>query len=192
MTTSPLTLHAAPAAGFDQPFEMLDACHQRVRRSLALLQRLERHLGERGADEQARQAAGDVLRYFDLAAPAHHEDEERHVLPVLRRLGEVQGVAGAAGPDLRQLAQRLHADHQRMAAAWALARPPLQALAEGEPWPAGQAEAICAHWQAFGALYEDHLVAEDEVAFPAAAAQADAASRRAMGQEMATRRGVRP
>ncbi|MBL8324678.1 MAG: hemerythrin domain-containing protein [Rubrivivax sp.] len=191
MTTSPLTLHAAPAAGFDQPFEMLDACHQRVRRSLALLQRLERHLAERGADEQARQAAGDILRYFDLAAPAHHEDEERHVLPLLRRLGEACGDAGAGRPDLHRLAERLHADHQRMAAAWALARPPLQALAEGGAWPAGPAEAARAHWQAFTALYEDHLAAEDEVAFPAAAAQADAAARRAMGEEMATRRGVR-
>ena len=32
-------LHA-PAAGFDAPFALLDACHERVRRSLALLERL--------------------------------------------------------------------------------------------------------------------------------------------------------
>ena len=30
----------APAVGFEQPFEMLLACHDRVRRSLALLGRL--------------------------------------------------------------------------------------------------------------------------------------------------------
>ena len=29
----------SPGAGFDQPFEMLDACHDRVRRSLDLLRR---------------------------------------------------------------------------------------------------------------------------------------------------------
>lgn len=125
MTTSPLTLHAAPAAGFDEPFAMLGACHERVRRSLALLQRLAQHLREHGADDNARQAARDVLRYFDLAAPAHHEDEERHVLPALRRLG------AEGQPAMAQLAERLHADHERMAAAWALARPSLAVLARG-------------------------------------------------------------
>ena len=27
---------SSPAAGFDEPFAMLDACHERVRRSLGL------------------------------------------------------------------------------------------------------------------------------------------------------------
>ena len=86
--TSPIQLHRTPSAGFDQPFEMLSACHERVQRSLALLQRLQDHLASHGADPQARDAARDVMRYFDIAAPAHHEDEERHVLPVLRAQGE--------------------------------------------------------------------------------------------------------
>ena len=30
----------SPAVGFEQPFEMLQACHKRVQRSLDLLQRL--------------------------------------------------------------------------------------------------------------------------------------------------------
>jgi hemerythrin-like domain-containing protein len=188
MTTSssPLTFHAAPAAGFDEPFAMLGECHQRVRRTLALLQRLAQHLQQHGADDPARQAARDVLRYFDLAAPAHHEDEERHVLPLLRRLG------AEGQPALAQLAERLHDQHQRMVAAWALARPSLVGLAESAPWPAGEAEAQAslACWQAFAGLYESHLAAEDEVAFPAAAAHTGPASLRAMGQEMAARRGV--
>ena len=63
------TLNSSPAVGFDQPFEMLEACHERVERSLGLLLRLAEHLVSHGADEQARDAARDVLRYFDLAAP---------------------------------------------------------------------------------------------------------------------------
>ena len=82
--TSPLTLHVGPAAGFDQPFEMLAACHERAARMLDLLARLLPHLASQGCDEQARQAARDVMRYFDLAGPAHHEDEERHVFPLLQ------------------------------------------------------------------------------------------------------------
>ena len=75
----------SPGAGFDQPFEMLDACHDRVRRSLDLLRRLRDYLRGHGhgCDDSARQAARDVLRYFDIAAPLHHEDEELHVFPPL-------------------------------------------------------------------------------------------------------------
>lgn len=183
MATSTSTLHAAPAAGFDAPFEMLGACHERVRRSLALLRRLAAHLRTEGADASARSAAGDVLRYFDQAAPAHHEDEERHVLPLLLAAGD---------PALAGLAGRLRADHECMAQAWARARPGLAALAAGEAWP-GAAAAAGAHfelWDAFAALYDSHLEAEDGVAFPAAAALMGAAARQAMGEEMAGRRGV--
>ena len=65
--------HAA-GVGFEQPFEMLTACHERVHRMLRLLGKLREHLATRGHDEQAAQAARDVMRYFDQAAPLHHED----------------------------------------------------------------------------------------------------------------------
>jgi hemerythrin-like domain-containing protein len=171
------SLHAAPAAGFDQPFEMLAACHERVERSLRLLERLGEHLGARGADEQARSAARDVLRYFDLAAPQHHEDEERHLLPVLR-------VAGQA-----VLAERVRADHQGMAQAWARLRVPLQAIERGDGASARAPEAQ-AEWRAFCALHRAHIALEDHEVFPAVAPLLDAAARQAMGDEMAQRRGV--
>jgi iron-sulfur cluster repair protein YtfE (RIC family) len=185
-TASPLSLHAAPAAGFDEPFAMLAACHDRVRRSLALLQRLEQHLVRLGgADDAAAGAAADVLRYFDRAAPAHHEDEERHVLPALRASGD-----GA----MAELADRLHAEHEKMAAAWALVRPGLHALAApgSAAWPAEPAaqQAEFEHWRRFAALYAGHLEAEDGLAFPRAAARLAPAAQQAMGREMAERRGV--
>jgi hemerythrin-like domain-containing protein len=177
-------LHAAPAAGFDDPFAMLEGCHERVARMLGLLGRLETHLREQGADVQARQAAADVLRYFDIAAPAHHEDEERHVLPELRADGR---------PEWLALAARLHDEHERMSTAWGALRPALAALAEGR-WPdtgAAQQDEAFDRWRAFAALYDGHIEAEHGVAFPAAAARLDAGRRAAMGAEMAARRGVK-
>jgi hemerythrin-like domain-containing protein len=174
--SSSLSLHAAPAAGFDLPFEMLAACHERVERSLALLERLAEHLATHGADEAARSAARDVLRYFDLAAPQHHEDEERHVLPALRTHGQAP------------LADRLHAEHAAMAQAWARLRPALDGVMRGE---AGAALADRPVWREFAALYRQHAALEDELAFPAARQASDPAAERAMGQEMAQRRGVR-
>lgn len=166
-----------PAAGFDQPFEMLAACHERVARMLALLERLAEYLGSRGCDEQACGAARDVMRYFDLAAPAHHEDEERHVFPALRRTGADALVA------------QLQAQHHAMAEHWAALRPALAAVAEGR-WRADEPAMDPALWSAFAALYREHLAIEDSQAFPAACRHLDDPAQRAMGAEMARRRGV--
>jgi len=169
--TSRVVLHAGPAVGFDQPFEMLAACHERVRRSLDLLQRLHAHVLRHGVDAQARDAAADVLRYFDIAGPAHHEDEERHVLPRLRSAG------------LAPLADRLHAEHREMAELWAQLRPALLAWTAGRP-----AELDAAVLQRYATLYGAHLAAEDGQAFDAARAGLDDAALVLMGGEMAARR----
>ena len=66
-----LSGHKAPAAGFEEPFEMLATCHERVERLLALQARLQQHLLDKGCDEPARQASRDVMHYFDMAAPLH-------------------------------------------------------------------------------------------------------------------------
>lgn len=167
-------LHAGPAVGFDQPFEMLLACHERVQRSLDLLLRLQAHVQQRGADEQARSAAADVLRYFDLAGPAHHEDEERHVLPRLRASGRA---------DLAQLADQLHADHEAMGRHWGALRPALLALSLGQA-----AELTREPCEAYASLYALHIEREEAVAYPSAAAGLDDAMLAAMGEEMASRR----
>jgi len=180
--TSPITLHPDPGAGFDEPFEMLLACHQRVERMLGLLERLAAHLREAGADGQAQQAARDVMRYFDIAGPAHHEDEERHVFPVLQAAGEAA------------LVQRLQQEHVGMAAAWARLRQDLQAVAGGSATAvdavATVAAARDARWRDFAALYRAHIEAEEAQAYPSAQPRLDATARRAMGREMAERRGV--
>lgn len=178
--TTPLTLHEAPAAGFDSPFELLEACHQRVHRMLGLLQRLDVHLAQHGADAQAKEAAHDVQRYFDIAGPAHHEDEERHLLPRLLQ-----------HPDLvvQQAAQRLREDHRRMSARWALVRSDLQGVVQAQV-PARPDAARQQRWDDFAALYRDHIVLEEGVAYPAARELLDAAALQAAGREMAARRGV--
>lgn len=180
--TQTVQFHRAPAAGFDQPFEMLAACHERVERMLGLLERLAAHLPQHGADAQARDAARDVMRYFDQAAPHHHEDEERHVLPALREAAREPGQAGLAA-----LADRLHIDHEQMAAAWAALRVPLAGIVAGHGPPEVTLDAV----PGFAALYRAHVEREDREAFPTAASLVRGAVLEAMGEEMATRRGVR-
>jgi hemerythrin-like domain-containing protein len=179
MSTSPLLLHAAPAAGFDQPFEMLDACHDRVRRMLRLLVRLQQHLVDHGTDAAAREAATDVMRYFDRAGPEHHEDEERHLFPRL---------AASSDTTMRALVNRLQDEHQAMEQQWLRLRVDLLAVRAGQPV---QAEAP-ARWEAFVALYGAHIEAEDGLAYPAARVLVAPHEEAAIGREMAERRGVPP
>ena len=145
-----------------------------------LLARLRAHVRQRGADTDARQAARDVLRYFDMAAPLHHQDEELHVFPLLR---------AQASPEVQALVQRLQQDHLAMTADWAAARVPLLALAESAvaPFTPGDEAAL----DRFAQRYADHIAAEEGTAYPAAQALLAPATLGAMGQEMAARRGAR-
>ena len=168
-----------PAVGFDTPFDMLEACHERVLRSLALLQKLQDYLHDHPCDDSARQAARDVLRYFDMAAPLHHEDEELHVFPPLLERGGADTVAA-----VRQLQQ----DHEAMSANWQAARALLQALAEGakESFSAPD-EAVLAR---FAGVYAEHIRLEEDLVYPAARALLAPEAVQAMGAEMRRRRGA--
>lgn len=173
------SLSAAPAAGYEAPFEMLDACHERVHRMLRLMERLREHVAAVGADDQARQAARDVMRYFDQAAPQHHLDEERHVFPPL---------LAAADPAVVAVVRRLQQDHLRMEARWVQARAVLAGLAEGTLQSLDDTQH--AQLAGFAALYGDHIEAEELIAYPAARERLDATALAAMAQDMMRRRGV--
>jgi hemerythrin-like domain-containing protein len=168
-------LHASPAAGFDEPFELMAACHERMERTLTLLERIGAHVATHGCDEQARDAAKDVLRYFTVAAPLHHEDEELHVLPRLREQGN------------GELADRLLADHREMETRWAEIVPDLEAIRDGS-MPAETLAAARERWQTFAMLYRRHIDAEDHDAYPAASAATPGTVMRVMGEDMAARR----
>jgi hypothetical protein len=71
-------LFDAPA-GFDDPVEMLLACHRRIEHHLEILERLQAHVAAKGVDVEASGAAQSVLRYFTQAGEAHNEDEEKDV-----------------------------------------------------------------------------------------------------------------
>jgi hemerythrin-like domain-containing protein len=162
--------------------EMLVACHERVQRSLDLMARLQQHLLATGCDEQARSAARDVLRYFDVAAPLHHQDEELHVFPAL-----------LVGPDaaLRELAGELIEDHRRMEAAWGAARAALAEIAQGMTGALLLSAEQTAALDHFAGLYTQHIVREEGLAYPGALAQLSATDLQRMSQDMMARRGVR-
>jgi len=172
---------SAPAAGFDEPLEMLHACHDRVRRSLDLLERICQRVEQSLVDQAVHSAAADVLHYFDRAAPHHHEDEEQHVFPRV--------LAGCDDPAVRAIVLALQEDHIAMESQWAALRTPLAALATGHG--EGFDAAHLAAARRFCALYAQHAQTEEALVFPTASKLIDDDAKQAMGREMATRRGAR-
>lgn len=170
----------SPGAGFDQPFEMLDACHDRVRRSLDLLRRLRDYLRGHGhgCDDSARQAARDVLRYFDLAAPLHHDDEELNIFPVVLAQGSADAISAVA---------TLLRDHQAMHALWQRLRLVLMVWSQpGATTPASESmQALVAD---FVASYASHIRTEEDLVYPQARALMSAAQIAEISQQMRARR----
>ena len=179
LVTTTVPGHRTPGVGVESPFELMEACHQRVQRTLDLLDRLQRHILDRGCDADARSAAQDVTRYFDLAAPHHHKDEELHVFPVL-----------LAGSDtvLHGLVRRLQSEHHLMELSWQAARQVLVRISDEQApgWRLLPHETQCL--SNFSALYGQHIQVEEQQVYPAAAAKLSPADLVAMGHEMGTRR----
>lgn len=147
----------AVAPSIDDPIELLLACHGKVRRFAALALRLRDHLAttgpDTGPDAQAREAAQAILRYFNIAAPLHHDDEELDLFPALRRLGQ---------PDLNAGMDALEAEHAELATLWASLGPWLNAIAEGH------AHATPESVDAFAARYVAHAQREEDEIYPGA------------------------
>jgi len=164
------------APGFDDPLEMLLACHGRIEAQCDTLHRLVEHLSANGNDAQASQAARAILRYFDTAGQNHHQDEEQDLFPRLLAAGDLT---------TQELVARLLAEHQTMDAAWQLLRPLLIDIAENRPDQLDAA--VAAH---FIDLYAQHIALENAELLPLATALLNKEQLQLLGRNMAARRGV--
>ncbi len=173
-----------PAAGFDQPLQMWLACHERVARMNGLLTRLVEYLQTHPADESTRVTATSVRRYFDEAAPRHHDDEDVDLFPrVLQRLAEAGQTARAAR--VSAMVERLQQDHADMALLWASLRAHLERIERGEPTALDAALV-----EQFVARYRTHIEIEEREVGSAAEELLTPEDLHAIGNAMAARRGV--
>jgi len=173
-----------PAAGADAPLEMLAACHERIERQCATLQRLIGHLQSAGADEAARVAAKDVIRYFTTAALHHHTDEEDDLFPAL-----IEAMAGSDAVCLRTLTESLRCEHRVLAAHWRHLRPLLEKVGAGETPPEGEFAAAAT---ALVVAYTQHMQRENDELLPLAARLLGPNDLARLGQAMTDRRRINP
>ena len=131
------------------------------------------------AQKRALQGALDYLRD---AAPNHTLDEEESLFPILRE----SGTAPSALPLIEQLqkehkkADRQHLDVEVLGRRWL----------EEVSLPEESAEQLRATLNSLAAMYRSHIELEDSVLFPLAEKTLSAAEIKALGCEMAARRGI--
>jgi pyridoxamine 5'-phosphate oxidase len=168
------------APDFDQPIAVLKHCHGRIRKQLATLEKLLAHLPEHGADQQARQAASAVLRYFEKAAHLHHDDEEQDLIPMLRAVAQGEDAA-----TLQALAPVILQDHKDMDAMWQDLHEQLAAIADGSG-----AQLSSAAVQRFSQRYLGHMEREESMVAPMALRLFSPQQMAQLGQAMQRRRGI--
>jgi len=167
-----------PAAGPDAPLQMLGDCHARITRQCDTLKRLVAHVRDHGSDGQAITAAGNVMRYFDVAALLHHADEEENLFPELR-----MAMAASDAVCIREIIQTLENQHRDLENNWQRLRPDMALIAQGQP-----ASLDGALVEAFISLYREHTRREDDELFPMAARLLDEQALARIGKAMADRR----
>ena len=170
----------APSAIPEAPLEMLSACHARIERQCATLRRLVPHLQTHGADEEARTAAANVIRYFDSSTKHHHEDEEKDLFPAL-----LESMAGSDPVCLRELTEALTAEHRALDADWRRVRTSLTQIAAGTSAHLGSDDV-----EALVSRYERHIAREEQELLPMAARLLGDEDVARIGKAMRARRGI--
>ncbi|HUW27162.1 MAG TPA: hemerythrin domain-containing protein [Sulfuriferula sp.] len=168
-----MQLMPKPAPGFDDPLGLLRACHERILGHCDTLERLVSHLRQHGADQDAQLAAARILRYFQMGAPLHHEDEERDLFPALRTHSDFPAIQ-------RPVLENLVAQHRELDKLWMQLEVVLQAISRGAPADLPV--------QPFVALTRAHIAIEEREIFPLAERNLDAAALAALSRAMQARR----
>lgn len=172
------SLLGSVAPGFDQPLEVLEACHDRIARQCDTLEKLLAHLPSHGNDEQAQQAARAVMTYFDTAAVHHHDDEERNLFPLLEQAG---------APGACDLVETLTLEHDELALLWRQLRPDLHQVEQGMAVLLDEGLV-----RRFIDLYRSHLEFENTRVLPLARQVLGSVEIERLGRAMAARRAPRP
>lgn len=173
MSTNDLFPSAAP--DFSDPLGLLRACHERVLQHCELLLKLATHLGDKGVDQEARDAAAKIHKYFSVAGKHHHQDEEQDIFPRLSRVSL----------KLADRVHRLKQQHQTIDALWGQLAPLLNRPASIEDHAAFKVLA-----QQLAEAYSDHIRMENEELLDIAQHIFSHEELKQIGEKMAERRGI--
>lgn len=161
-------------------FEFLDSTHREIHQRLQQLGSLVDAIENEGLNQATRAAVRRVLDYFNGEARQHHLDEEKHIFPSL---------LASQNTEIVQATEHLIQDHGWLEENWLQIGPSLEAAASGNLWfdTAELRHAL----EVFDALYLDHILIEESIAYPEAKKRLARLDTLGMGREMAKRRALK-
>lgn len=109
-------------ASWNEPIEMLYACHGKVKRFCRQLTILPDYLAKNGCNQAVKNDVQQILNYFNQSAPLHHDDEEKDFFPLL-----VKYV-----PEAQKDIDELERQHVTLHDSWTKLSEQLQALLKDE------------------------------------------------------------
>lgn len=74
---------SSEATAFEQPLELLLSCHKKIIHFSSALLKIIMALKNDGWNDESAVSVDQVRRYFNIASPAHHLDEEKHLFPAI-------------------------------------------------------------------------------------------------------------
>ena len=169
------SLFPTTAPDFSDPLGLLRACHDRVLQHCDTLLNLAAHIGDKGVDQDAREAAAQVHKYFSVAVKHHHQDEEQDLFPRLAR----------QSLKLADRVHRLKQDHQTIDALWEQLAPLL-----ARPATIEDSDAFLELAQQYADASRTHVRKENEELLDLAQHIFGRDELNEIGENMAERRGV--
>ncbi len=169
-----LNFNTPPSVGWDDPIDMLYACHGKVKGFCRQLRILPEYLQTKGINQAVKNDVRQILTYFNHSAPLHHEDEEKDFFPALLRYV----------PNAQQDIDVLERQHLDLHQNWVRLSVQLEALLNDERMDVDHTLV-----DAFIAAYDRHI-AREEPLFELGKQQLSIDELQAMGKIMAARRKI--
>ena len=161
-------------------FEFLDNTHRDIQDQIKTLHALVDAIENEGLNQANRASARRVLDFFNGEARQHHLDEEKHIFPAL---------LSSQDAEIVQATEHLIQDHGWLEENWIQIEPSLEAATGGNLW--FDTVELRHALEVFEALYIDHILLEESIAYPEAKKRLAGLDTVGMGREMAKRRVMR-
>lgn len=169
-----LNLEPKNLVTWNEPIEMLYACHGKVKQFCRQLQLLPDYLAKNGVNQAVKNDVQQILNYFTHSAPLHHDDEEKDFFPALiKHL-----------PNVQNAVDELENQHEALHQNWAELKAQLEELLAGS-----RVQIDAALIQRFVAGYDSHIAIEEPL-FELGREHLMQEELHSMGEIMANRRKV--
>jgi pyridoxamine 5'-phosphate oxidase len=147
---------ASPFPESNDPLAVFTLCHKRIRKQCGNLEALAQDLTRFHVDNTARNRAAMIVRFFDVDAREHHEDEDMVFFPRLLALD----IDTSAKAELGPLLDILSKDHNTLRDVWRSLRQSLLGIVDGK------SASTNIDVTTFIALHQHHMHNEDSSVLP--------------------------